>query len=94
VVVHLRGEEVQARAQAGGRARARDAEGMAMRTLATVFASRRRYEAAQRAGRLARGPLHRATGLSLPGPLAGWTLSRDLPEMPAQSFRDWWRERR
>ncbi|WP_369149550.1 lactate utilization protein B [Streptomyces sp. R44] len=31
----------------------------------------------------------------LPGPGAGaWTESRDLPEMPAEPFRDWWRKNR
>jgi L-lactate dehydrogenase complex protein LldF len=27
------------------------------------------------------------------GPLRRWTEVRDLPEPPAQTFRDWWRER-
>lgn len=27
------------------------------------------------------------------GVLGGWTDSRELPEMPAESFRDWWRNR-
>ena len=26
----------------------------------------------------------------LPPPLNGWTASRDLPEPPRESFRDWW----
>lgn len=30
----------------------------------------------------------------LPGPLAGWTTSRDFPSMPAESFQDRWRQRR
>ena len=31
----------------------------------------------------------------LPGPGAGaWTSSRDLPEMPAEPFRDWWKKNR
>ncbi|WP_326777325.1 LutB/LldF family L-lactate oxidation iron-sulfur protein [Streptomyces sp. NBC_01445] len=31
----------------------------------------------------------------LPGPGAGqWTNSRDLPEMPAEPFRDWWKKNR
>jgi hypothetical protein len=25
--------------------------------------------------------------------LAGWTNTRDLPAVPAQSFREWWLER-
>ncbi|GAA4078456.1 lactate utilization protein B [Nonomuraea soli] len=26
----------------------------------------------------------------LPGPMSAWTDTRDLPEIPEQSFRDWW----
>jgi L-lactate dehydrogenase complex protein LldF len=83
VLVHLRGRVIRERR--GGR----DPEGATMRLLARAFSSRRRYEAAQRLARLGGGPLGR-----LPvGPLAGWTAMRDLPEVPAQSFRDWWRGR-
>jgi L-lactate dehydrogenase complex protein LldF len=65
-----------------------------MRALARVFASRRLYEAAQRAGRLGQGPLVRDGRISrLPGALSGWSSTRDLPAMPEQSFRAWWRER-
>jgi L-lactate dehydrogenase complex protein LldF len=28
---------------------------------------------------------------ALPPPLSAWTASRDLPEPPAETFRDWWR---
>ncbi len=27
----------------------------------------------------------------LPGPGRAWTASRDLPDVPAESFRRWWR---
>jgi L-lactate dehydrogenase complex protein LldF len=83
VLVHLRGRVVREER------RALDAETVAMRSLGHVFASRRRYEGAQRLARLRRGAL---TRLPL-GPLRGWTEMRELPEPPAQSFRDWWRAR-
>lgn len=25
-----------------------------------------------------------------PPPLNGWTAARDLPDLPAETFRDWW----
>ncbi|GII79032.1 iron-sulfur cluster-binding protein [Sphaerisporangium rufum] len=47
-----------------------------------------RLRAAQRlAGRL-RGLVPRRR---LPGPGAAWTDTRDVPPVPAESFRDWWR---
>ena len=62
-----------------------------MQTLARVFASRRRYEVAQKLSRLQRGPFG-AIGEHAPG-LSGWTDARDLPEVPAETFREWWRAR-
>ncbi|GAB3138324.1 lactate utilization protein B [Microbispora hainanensis] len=49
----------------------------------------------ERSGRLARlqragGRLRRLMPRRLPGPLGGWTDTRDLPEVPKESFRDWW----
>jgi L-lactate dehydrogenase complex protein LldF len=69
-------------------------ERWAMAALARVFSSRRRYEAAQRALRLGRAPLRAGGSPSvLPGPLRAWTGARDLPEIPDQTFREWWRSR-
>jgi L-lactate dehydrogenase complex protein LldF len=66
-----------------------------MRGMARVFADRRLYEAAQRAGRLTQWPLvHHGKIQRLPGPLAGWSSMRDLTPLPRQSFRDWWRANR
>jgi L-lactate dehydrogenase complex protein LldF len=83
VLVHLRGRIVREQ-----RSRL-DPERAAMRAMAAVFASRGRYERAQRLARLGRGPV---AGLRA-GPLSAWTQTRDLPAVPAQSFRDWWRSR-
>jgi L-lactate dehydrogenase complex protein LldF len=70
------------------------AERVAMRMTARVFASRRRYEAAQRAGRLGQAPFVRDGAITrLPGALGGWTIARDIRPLPDQSFRDWWRSR-
>jgi L-lactate dehydrogenase complex protein LldF len=59
-----------------------------MDALGRVFRSRRAYERAQRLARAGNGPLGK-----LPGPLAGWTAMRELPEVPAQPFRAWWAAR-
>jgi L-lactate dehydrogenase complex protein LldF len=84
VLVHLRGRVVR-EAKGGGPA----AERATMKLVAGTFGSRRRYEAAQRLARLGNGPLARMPF----GPLAAWRQVRELPEVPKQSFRDWWRER-
>jgi L-lactate dehydrogenase complex protein LldF len=89
VLVHLRGRVVR---------ETKDtplAERLSMEAMARVFASRRRYEAAQKAGRLGARPLSRDGRIEarLPGPLKGWLEFRDLPAPPRQTFRDWWRSR-
>jgi L-lactate dehydrogenase complex protein LldF len=79
VLVHLRRREAERRRAS--------TEHVTMRALARVFADRRLYEAAQRGGRIARF-------LPKVGPLRGWTSARDLPQVPDQTFREWWREHR
>jgi L-lactate dehydrogenase complex protein LldF len=84
VLVHMRGRVLREAEGSGSRA-----EPAAMRLVAGAFSSRRRYEAAQRLARLGRGPLAK-----LPlGPLGAWAATRDLPDVPRQTFREWWRER-
>jgi L-lactate dehydrogenase complex protein LldF len=83
VLIHLRGRVVREQR------RAWDPESAAMQVAARVFASQRRYERAQRLARAGSGPLRRLRA----GPLSGWTEMRDLPDVPAQSFREWWRSR-
>ena len=85
VLVHLRGRVVR---EVEGKGRGEKA---VMQAVARVFGSRRRYETAQKLARLGRGPLG-VLGGGAPG-LGAWTQARDLPEIPAQSFREWWAAR-
>jgi L-lactate dehydrogenase complex protein LldF len=80
ILVHLRGRVVRETKAEGLSERA------AMGAMARVFSSRRTYEAAQRMAKLGRGPLANAA-------LRPWTRSRELPAVPSQTFRDWWRSR-
>lgn len=87
VLLHLRGQVIRHTSPL-------DPEALAMRQLAHVFASPKRYEQAQHLAR--RGQrffMHEGVIDHLPGILMGWTTARDLVPIPRQSFRDWWRER-
>ncbi len=68
-------------------------ERVAMRMLLRTLSDRRRYQAGQRALRLARRPLRSQLARTLPGPLAAWSSVRELPEIPQQTFREWWAAR-
>ena len=81
VLIHLRARVVREEQSRW------EPERLAMDAVGGVFGSRKRYEAAQRLAQLGRGPLAKL-------PVPGWTAMRELPEVPAQSFREWWRERR
>jgi L-lactate dehydrogenase complex protein LldF len=80
LLVHLRGRVIREQKSRLG------PEALAMKAIAGVFASRERYERAQKLARLGRGPLAKAA-------LPGWTAMRELPDPPGQTFREWWRER-
>jgi L-lactate dehydrogenase complex protein LldF len=92
VLLHLRARTV--RDHAHGVRGAVAPERLAMRSLARIFSTRARYERAQRL--VARGrPLARDGVLRhLPGPLAAWGRARELPAIPAQTFREWWAQER
>jgi L-lactate dehydrogenase complex protein LldF len=81
ILIHLRGRVVRETKAEGLSERA------AMGAMARVFASRRTYEAAQRMAKLGRGPLASAA-------LRPWTRSRELPAVPKQTFREWWKRER
>ena len=88
VLVHLRSRVVDS--QPGWKP-----EKAAMKGLFRAFSSARAFEGAQAAARLGSRPLVRQGRIRrLPWPLSGWTDTRDLPEPPAETFRDWWRRER
>ena len=85
VLVHLRGRVV--REQQGHGPRARDDAPSSLGSSPRAGATRPR--SAWAASAAARWPGSGACARSA----GGWTAMRDLPEVPAQSFRDWWRSR-
>ncbi|WP_019634620.1 LUD domain-containing protein [Actinomadura atramentaria] len=90
VLVHLRGEVVDAR-----RGRPVPTPELAvMRAAAWTMGDPQRYEAALRGGvRWARLLSRGGRIRRLPGRFGAWTDARDLPAPPARSFRVWWRDR-
>jgi L-lactate dehydrogenase complex protein LldF len=84
VLVHLRGRVVRESLSKGA------PERFAMRALGGAFGGPRRFRFAQalRQACAVDGRISR-----LPG-LGGWTKSRDLPLVPDETFREWWRRNR
>jgi L-lactate dehydrogenase complex protein LldF len=97
VLIHLRNKVVKQ--NTSGVAGFFDVEAGAMKAMAMIFRSEKRFRAAQRLGRIAEGPLTHKDGHGegwidwLPGLLGGWTQVRDLKEMPKVTFREWWERR-
>ncbi|HEX4721117.1 MAG TPA: LutB/LldF family L-lactate oxidation iron-sulfur protein [Pseudonocardiaceae bacterium] len=84
VLTHLRAEVVHAKGK-------RTPEAIGMAALAWILREPYRYEAAQKAGSLARFLARDGKISRLPGPGAKWTAGRDAPVPPAESFRAWWK---
>jgi L-lactate dehydrogenase complex protein LldF len=80
VLVKLRADAVKAKPH-----KAQDA---AFAAAANAMSGRRRWTAA-----LKLAPLMRFIRHGAPPPLSGWTRTRDLPDPPEKSFREWWTER-
>jgi L-lactate utilization protein LutC len=103
LLTHLRAREVASRGRL-------DPEKLTMRALFHTLSRRDRYERAQKIARTAARPFARGGGSAredggtgggsprtirrAPGPLAGWTTSRDLPAPAPETFREWWRRTR
>jgi L-lactate dehydrogenase complex protein LldF len=87
VLVHLRAEAVRAKPKYS-------AEALSMAAAAWVMADPKRYQAAQRAGALARVAARGGRFSRLPWPLSRWTAARDAPAPAAESFHAWWRRTR
>jgi L-lactate dehydrogenase complex protein LldF len=87
ILVHLRARETESRRMRPG------LERPTMKFLARIFASRRRFEFAQRMAATLRWRPLRHGLMVLPGPLQRWAAARELPEIPRRSFRRWWKGR-
>ncbi|GAA2631704.1 lactate utilization protein B [Actinomadura fulvescens] len=66
------------------------AERLVMAAARRVFESPPMLARAQRTA----GRFRRLTPRRLPGPLAAWTDTRDVPAPPPESFREWWERNR
>ncbi len=97
VLIHLRHKVVKQ--QTDGLNILAHPEAMALKAAGLVFRSEGVFRASQKLGRMAEFPLSRkdAEGVGwidwLPGLAGGWTETRDLREIPRQSFREWFEQR-
>lgn len=93
ILVHLRA--VQVDQERGGRGVLPSGQDLAMKAAGWAMGSASRFELAEKAlgaGRLIAGKDHRIR--RLPWPASKWTGSRDIPEPPAETFRQWWARNR
>ncbi len=88
VLAHLRAEVVESKRRSH---RLPTPEAVVMKAAAMTLATPGRLAAAQKAARLGSHLLARKGRIGrLPGPLRGWSASRDTPQPPAETFRSWW----
>lgn len=86
ILVHLRAQQVDS--ERGGLPSGQD---LAMKAAGWAMAGAGRFALAEKAlgaGRLIAGRDQRIS--ALPWPASKWTASRDIPEPPAETFRQWW----
>jgi L-lactate dehydrogenase complex protein LldF len=88
ILIHLRAKVVE-----GGGAPLVERIGMA--AAAFSFTNGDRLAVAQKLARFAQIPFEHDGNLNrLPGMMGAWTAFRDLPALPEESFRDWWKARK
>lgn len=90
ILVHLRAQQVD---QERGTLRGVlfSGQDLAMKAAGWAMSGAGRFSLAEKAlaaGRLIAGRDHRIS--ALPWPASKWTASRDIPEPPAETFRQWW----
>ena len=90
VLIHLRGKVV--REDQGTLAGKFSLWNIGMQAAAFLFKDSSRLALAEHLGQIGQKPLVSKNGFIewMPLMLSGWTQTRDLKAMPAQSFRDWW----
>ena len=90
VLIHLRGKIVrEEQATLGGKL---SLWNIGMQAAAFLFADAGRLSMAEHLGQIGQKVLVSKNGFIewMPLMLSGWTQTRDLKALPAQSFRDWW----
>jgi L-lactate dehydrogenase complex protein LldF len=86
ILIHLRRRLVEERAPIGER--------LGMRAASLAFSDPGWLRRARMIGRLLQRPFVRSGFVrGLPGPFGAWTHTRDLPAIPNESFREWWKGR-
>ncbi|GAS98509.1 iron-sulfur cluster binding protein [Mycolicibacterium canariasense] len=89
ILVHLRAQQVDS--ERGVRGGLPGGQDLAMRAAGWAMSAPGRFALAEKAlgaGRLLAGKDHRIA--TLPWPASKWTASRDIPEPPKETFRQWW----
>lgn len=89
ILVHLRAQQVDS--ERGVRGGLPGGQDLAMKAAGWAMSAPGRFALAEKAlgaGRLLAGKDHRIA--ALPWPASKWTASRDIPEPPKETFRQWW----
>lgn len=70
-------------------------EGIGMSLAAWAMSDAANLSTARAMGRIAQLPFKNNGAIHhLPGIMGGWTSTRDMPSIPAESFRQWWAKRK